>query len=161
MKFEGFTIWTDGQSYPVILVNKKQMKLHIYVWERVYGKKPKGHHLHHRDFNKKNYHIDNLELLTASEHSRLHYGWTKKDNKWWKACKDCKKVLSIENFYTRGALTPSNRCKECDKALIKENFKNKRYRDSRFKAMKKYYKKNKIKILNQQREKYRLSTCKL
>ena len=47
--------------------------LHHLVWEKHYGKKvPKGYHVHHKDENKTNNNINNLQLMSASEHRKLH-----------------------------------------------------------------------------------------
>lgn len=46
--------------------------MHRYVWEFHNGKIPSGFHVHHKDSNKGNNNIANLELLAASEHSLLH-----------------------------------------------------------------------------------------
>lgn len=47
--------------------------LHHLVWEKHYNKKvPKGYQIHHKDKNKTNNDINNLELISASEHTRLH-----------------------------------------------------------------------------------------
>lgn len=37
-----------------------------------FGSVPKFHQIHHKDFDKKNDHPDNLELLTISEHYKVH-----------------------------------------------------------------------------------------
>jgi len=42
------------------------------VWQYFNGVQPKGHHIHHSDFNALNDLVDNLELMTAEEHNRLH-----------------------------------------------------------------------------------------
>ena len=47
--------------------------LHHLVWQKHYGKRvPKGYHIHHKDGNKTNNDIDNLQLLSANEHMKLH-----------------------------------------------------------------------------------------
>lgn len=47
--------------------------LHHLVWEKHYNKKvPKGYQIHHKDKNKTNNDISNLQLISASEHTRLH-----------------------------------------------------------------------------------------
>lgn len=38
-----------------------------YVWEQVYGELPKGYVIFHKDGDKDNDHIDNLEAITRSE----------------------------------------------------------------------------------------------
>lgn len=63
-----------GKGYLIkgyIYVNDKP--LHHLVWEKHYGKKvPKGYQIHHKDKNKTNNDINNLQLISASEHTRLH-----------------------------------------------------------------------------------------
>jgi hypothetical protein len=44
--------------------------LHRYVWEKHYGIIPKGHHIHHKDGNKLNNSIENLECLSESDHHK-------------------------------------------------------------------------------------------
>lgn len=55
------------------LCSKLQKRLHIYIYEKYNGKVPKGMEVHHIDMNKDNNEIDNLKLLTKSEHNKLHY----------------------------------------------------------------------------------------
>lgn len=59
------------KGYIYIYVNNKP--LHHLVWEKHYGKKvPKGYQIHHKDKNKTNNDINNLQLISASEHTKLH-----------------------------------------------------------------------------------------
>lgn len=51
---------------------KGTSKLHRDVWEYHNGKIKKGYHIHHKDFNKENNNINNLELLSAKDHSAIH-----------------------------------------------------------------------------------------
>ena len=46
--------------------------LHRAVWEHYNGSIPKGYVTHHKDFNPSNNDIKNLEILTKSEHRKLH-----------------------------------------------------------------------------------------
>ena len=52
--------------------------MHRFVWMHHNGSIPDGFHVHHKDGNKANNSIENLELLDASAHSK-HHG---KDNPW-------------------------------------------------------------------------------
>lgn len=114
--FENYKIWHDKKGYPNIWINRKSIKLHVYVWEKQNGEKPKGYDIHHKDFNKGNYDLSNLELLSYSDHQKLHAGWKRIDGVFsLKPCKDCKKLLSLDKFYQRKGLTPSNICIECSK----------------------------------------------
>jgi len=48
-------------------------RLHVYIYEKYNGGIPKGYEVHHKDHNKDNNEIDNLQLLTKKEHNRIHY----------------------------------------------------------------------------------------
>lgn len=50
----------------------KSILLHRAVWEYYNGKIPQGYDIHHKDGNKTNNKINNLELLRKDEHARLH-----------------------------------------------------------------------------------------
>lgn len=45
---------------------------HRWVWKNHYGEIPKGYHIHHKDGNKSNNSIDNLGMLSASQHTSMH-----------------------------------------------------------------------------------------
>lgn len=47
-------------------------RLHRYVWEKEVGTIPKGCHIHHVNGNKADNRIENLAVLTASGHQRMH-----------------------------------------------------------------------------------------
>lgn len=61
--------WVDGKA--------KHQYVARMVWECFYGKIPKDLILHHKDFNEVNNKLDNLELLTVTEHNRVHYPFRK------------------------------------------------------------------------------------
>lgn len=46
--------------------------LHRLIYEEEYGKIPDGYHIHHKDGDKLNNNIDNLECLSASNHGKTH-----------------------------------------------------------------------------------------
>lgn len=48
------------------------MRLHTYVWIKYNGEIPKGYQVHHKDENKDNNDISNLELLTTYKHQSMH-----------------------------------------------------------------------------------------
>ena len=71
MTYDGHKVYMDGK-YPAICINNKNYHLHRYVWEQAYGSMPKGMVIHHKDFNRGNWNLNNLELLTRAEHMKLH-----------------------------------------------------------------------------------------
>ena len=79
-------VWVDNRGYKVFSVpakdsasgKRKHMPVHRFLYEQVYGPIPKGYHIHHKDENKLNNSLNNLEMLSNSDHRRLH----NLDNKW-------------------------------------------------------------------------------
>lgn len=49
--------------------SRKTLRIHIEVVRAFIGDIPKGYHVHHKDGNKQNNYIENLEILSAKEHS--------------------------------------------------------------------------------------------
>ena len=66
--FNGITYHRSKKGY-YINMNRK---LHRDVWAFHNGTIPPKHDVHHKDFNKNNNQIWNLECLTRSEHRQLH-----------------------------------------------------------------------------------------
>lgn len=61
-------------EYKTIQINKRQIRLHRYIMECYLGRKLNSNEIvHHKDGNKLNNSIDNLELCTRSEHIKKHY----------------------------------------------------------------------------------------
>jgi HNH endonuclease len=56
----------------------KPCNLHRAVWEANFGPIPPGHHIHHKDGNRRNNHVENLQCLDG----KLHLSRTAKKNKW-------------------------------------------------------------------------------
>lgn len=70
--------WINGRKFTrddktgYYLNSSLRIRAHRYVWELNYGKIPDGYDIHHKDGDKSNNDISNLELITRSEHMRLH-----------------------------------------------------------------------------------------
>lgn len=66
-----FTLTKNG--YLRGSVNGERMLMHHYVWQKYTGSRVlPGWNIHHKDGNKENNDISNLEILTASEHTRRY-----------------------------------------------------------------------------------------
>ena len=129
-------IWKDCKGYPLIYIAGKEIKLHVFIWEMVNGVKPKRHDIHHIDDNKGNYKLNNLELLTFSQHRRIHAGWIKKDKTWIKKpCNHCNNILPLKDFYfVKTRNIESNFCKKCHNIVVSKRNK----RPENIEKLKKY-----------------------
>jgi hypothetical protein len=67
--FEGMKFTLRNTGYYGRTDGKREL-MHRVVWEHYNGKIPKGHDIHHKDHDKENNIIDNLELYTKAEHAK-------------------------------------------------------------------------------------------
>jgi len=61
----------NGYCYYNTAKNRKRL-VHRVIWEETYGKIPIGYEIHHKDGNKQNNEIENLQLVSHKEHFRYH-----------------------------------------------------------------------------------------
>lgn len=64
-----FALVKGGKYFTNTTLHKS---MHRYVWEYYNGKIPKGFEIHHKDGNKSNNDISNLECIDSVEHKKLH-----------------------------------------------------------------------------------------
>lgn len=69
--YEGHKVYING-NYPAIFLNGQNQHVHRLQWIKYNGEIPKGYVVHHIDENKLNWGIDNLELISRSEHLKRH-----------------------------------------------------------------------------------------
>lgn len=65
--FNGVSYYLCGKYY-----QRKGVRLHRVVWEYHNGAIPKGYDIHHKDRDRSNNQIENLELLSEYEHCHHH-----------------------------------------------------------------------------------------
>src|SRR4051794_23532661 len=84
---------------------------HVVVWEAANGPVPKGYVVHHRDHDKHNNELSNLELMTHQAHSEHH-------NQKHPRVKTCE-VCSVEYEPAPTKRARSRTCsKPCHKVLL-------------------------------------------
>ena len=66
-RFNGQSYYYCGQYF-----QRKGRRLHRAVWEYHNGEIPKGYHIHHKDEDRHNNDISNLEMITGYEHLSSH-----------------------------------------------------------------------------------------
>ena len=79
-KYRGKDIWSKGgrvnhvSGYVRLWIPEKKNYEweHKVVWEKYNGKISKGYHIHHKNGIKDDNRIENLEIISAKEHTELH-----------------------------------------------------------------------------------------
>lgn len=73
--FNGYKFYKRSDNfywYSTIPIEGKRRYMHKLVWSFYNGEIPKGYEIHHKDLDRDNNDISNLELLTIQEHKKLH-----------------------------------------------------------------------------------------
>lgn len=72
-KYKIGEIW-KLETYPYLLIctDGGRKDLHRYIWEEQNGKIPEGYVVHHKDRNRFNNKIENLEIMKLGKHGVLH-----------------------------------------------------------------------------------------
>jgi hypothetical protein len=94
---------------------------HNWIWEQAYGPIPSGWQVHHVNEDKQDNRLENLRLVSPTEHKRLHGGCELRDGVWWKPCKLCgeRKPITAEYWYLSPEGWPQyGRCRPCHIAKV-------------------------------------------
>ena len=96
LKFDSHTYHKDNRTN----YYDSHFAIHRTVWEFFNGEIPKDCEVHHRDLNRSNNDISNLQMLTKAEHQKLHFEISSKIYQ----CKICgkefkSKSVSKQNCY--------------------------------------------------------------
>src|SRR3990167_5347758 len=81
LTIDGVTFCRDDKT-GYYLNSTLGVRAHRFVFERARGSIHPGYHVHHKDEDKSNNNIDNLELLLAGDHA-THHGLKRADNPEW------------------------------------------------------------------------------
>jgi hypothetical protein len=74
IEFEGRTYYRDKASgyYKTLMRHPDRRALHRAVYSSTYGNIPHGWEVHHKDNDRENNDISNLECMPMREHLRIH-----------------------------------------------------------------------------------------
>ncbi len=87
-------------EYTVISINRVHFKLHRIIYIMHYGLIPEGYHIHHKDGDRKNSRLENLECVSPLKHASLKHMDKKtitfnESNKNWQCVKKYNRVKYI------------------------------------------------------------------
>lgn len=71
VELDGIRFTPDAHGY-YVSSDGRGIKLHRYVWEKVHGAIPEGHVVHHKNENKADNRLQNLELYEWGKHTAEH-----------------------------------------------------------------------------------------
>ena len=79
IEFDGVKYYPDKKGYWIGGTGKSIKRLHVAVWEKYNGPVPKGFQIHHIDHDPNNNEIENLQLMSRSDHLSYHGQLMNKD----------------------------------------------------------------------------------
>ncbi|HET6457263.1 MAG TPA: HNH endonuclease signature motif containing protein [Nitrosopumilaceae archaeon] len=76
--------YQDKKTKYWISTDYPRIRAHRWVWVNIHGNIPKGYHIHHKNEDRSDNTIENLELIEQSRHFRHHYNDEKREwsRKW-------------------------------------------------------------------------------
>jgi len=86
----GKKFYEDKKTGYWISTTCPKIRAHVWVWKYHHNLVPKGWHVHHRDGNKSNNHIENLTIMSVSDHVKHHF--SEDENRKIKAREWCEKI---------------------------------------------------------------------
>ena len=125
-KYFGKKFWREKGGY---WVNGMPIHAQRWVWINHFGAIPKGMDIHHKDGDKGNNEIENLEMMSRSDHLKRHWQEGRFDldqrrkqlaeaRKWLQTEEGRKKQSAISKEMWKKRKRFTLNCKECGKEFI-------------------------------------------
>jgi hypothetical protein len=92
---------------------------HRIVWDEAHGPIPDGFQIHHRNHDRTDNRLENLECVDTVTHKRLHAGHRLVEGVWFKKCTQCGVEQPDSEFptkkYVEGVRMTRGNCRECER----------------------------------------------
>jgi len=128
--------YTDGHGYKMRSINGQEVREQRFIMEQHLERQLSADEIvHHINENKLDNRIENLGILTRSEHAKLHHekGFklhpaTKTNTHRW--CGACKEVKPVEEFQicTRNRSGVQSQCKKCRIQICHDSYQRKQFK---------------------------------
>ncbi len=103
-------------------LSRGNRRLHRLIWQKVNGKIPKGFDIHHKDGNKLNNSIENLECIPHREHLSIHMKQnTEKVHAWHKSEEGRKHLGKKASIMMTKRPFKTFNCPQCGKDFDSQN----------------------------------------
>ncbi len=128
------TRWLGSDGYTQVKLDDGSIVAeHRLVWEAAHGPIPDGHQIHHRNHDRTDNRLENLECVDPQTHKRLHVGHRRVDGTWVKTCTGCGWTGPEDAFPTKcyrdGVRLTRGNCRRCerDRQRAKNGYTGTRY----------------------------------
>lgn len=130
------TRWLGSDGYTQVKLDDGSIVgEHRLVWEAAYGPIPESFQIHHRNHDRTDNRLENLECVDPQTHKRLHVGHRQIEGVWFKTCTNCGIEQPEDEFPTKcyrdGVRMTRGNCKTCerDRQRLKNGYVGTRFRD--------------------------------
>lgn len=106
----------NEKGYLLVRIGKRNIRVHRLVYEHFGNDFNPNYHIHHKDGNKQNNHIDNLECVNPSEHAIWHNTHDLNGN-WLHNAPTPKQIKEIQQKYKPRKYTKPMLAKEYNLSL--------------------------------------------
>jgi hypothetical protein len=112
--------WLGSDGYPQVKLDDGSIVgEHRLVWEEAHGPIHPGYQIHHRNHDRADNRLSNLECVDTVTHKRLHVGHRRVGEVWHKTCTKCGIEQPDSDFPTKryrdGIRMTRGNCRECER----------------------------------------------